>query len=116
MSKDEKATRNWDHKATGPFLLRIMALQSDIDAINDEAKEKTSVIGDDIKAVKKEASDEGFPRREFNKMIKTMKGMNQEVKSYNKLSQDEKEVYDIMREAAGLPPMEEIMEQIELKV
>lgn len=116
MSDDEKSTRNWDHKQTGAYLLRVMAVQSDIDAINDEAKEKTSVLADDIKEIKKKASDEGFPRREFNKMIATVKRLGQEVKSYNKLSQDEKDVYDIMREAAGLPPIEEIVEQLELKV
>lgn len=113
---EDTASKNWNVKATGPFLARILNINADMDAIMDAAKEKCAPLADDIKAIKKEASDEGIPRREFNKMVATMKRLQQELKSYDKMNQEEKEVYDIMREACGLPPMEEISEQLELKV
>lgn len=112
----EQTVKNWDAKATGPYLARIMNINADMQSIMDEAKEKCSPLADDIKAIKNEASDEGIPKREFNKMVATVKRLQQEVKAYDKMNQEEKEVYDIMREACGLPPMEEIVEQLELKL
>lgn len=83
------------------FLDRILAVHGEIDEIMDNAKLACSPHREDIKQLKKEANEAGFPAKELNTLIK-MKRLEDEIEHIaDEFDPEQKERFEDMLHALG---------------
>jgi uncharacterized protein (UPF0335 family) len=67
---EEPRGNGFDPDQLAHFIGRIESIQGEIDAINFEAREKTTPLREDIAAVKREATDHGIGRSELAAVLR----------------------------------------------
>lgn len=104
---DETAPANSEGAKLRQFLDRVKNVQAEIDSIMDAAKAECAPLREDIAAIKKEANEAGFPRKELNAVARRERLANQIEGIRANLDDQQKERYDVMVHAlgqlAGLP-------------
>ncbi len=76
------------------FVERIENVQQDIDKINKAAKDECAPHADDIKQIKKDASDAGIARKELNAVISQRRKIAKALEVPAALNEEQVEVFN----------------------
>lgn len=83
------------------LLDRIANVQKEIDGVMDAAKGECSPLREDIAAIKKEANEKGFSRKEFNALVRKDR-LERQIKAIpSQLDADQQDRYEDMLHALG---------------
>lgn len=98
---DETAPANSKGAQLQDFLDRILEVHGEIDTIMGNAKQACAPHREDIKQIKKEANEAGFPAKELNTLIK-MKRLESEIEHIaDEFDPEQKERFEDMLHALG---------------
>lgn len=90
-----------DQKALEGFISRAENVDAEIDKIMAEAKEKCQPFRDDLKVIKNEAADDGFPKKSFAAALKHRRLKRKADTAGDKLNEGLKNDYEQMLFALG---------------
>lgn len=100
----ERATTSgtFDASKVPSYVERVEDVQSQIDEIMEDAREKCAPLREDIEAIKKEAHEEfSIPRRELNAKISERKLRRKADAVRGRLSPEQQDNFDIMSKSLG---------------
>lgn len=83
------------------YLSRIANVQAEIDKIMENAKAACSPLREDMDAIKKEANEAGFARKEFNTLIRKERLEKRLKNVAENLDEEQLERYEDMLHALG---------------
>jgi hypothetical protein len=83
------------------FIDRVQSCQGEIDRIMEKAKEECLPHREDIEAIKKEAAEQGMPKRPFATVLRRLRLEDKVEHVADKLHDEQKESYEQMLHALG---------------